>query len=235
MPELDPKLGRYAERVLRARGVEVKLDTKVKSIGAEGVTLSDGECMPCRTLVWAAGNAPHPLVGTLGCRKERGRAIVDEYLRVPGADGVWALGDCALVPDPRTNGYHPPTAQHASRQAKIVARNLAAALGRGRMRPFSFRTLGQLASIGRRAGVAQISGFRFSGFVAWWLWRTIYLAKLPRLERKLRVALDWTLDLFFSKDLVQSPAGGGPALSQVRERIAPRAASAQEPAVVMAP
>jgi NADH dehydrogenase len=116
-----------------------------------------------------------------------------------------------MVPDPLTGGFHPPTAQHASRQAKVVAHN-------GRPRRFSFRTLGQLASIGRRAGVARIFGMQFSGFVAWWLWRTIYLAKLPRFERKLRVALDWTLDLFFSKELVQSPAGGGPSLDVARRR-----------------
>lgn len=220
LPELDGRLGRYAERVLRGRGVEVRLETKVSSLGPDGVKLSDGELLPCRTLVWAAGNAPHALLGTLPCKKERGRLLVDEHLRVQETPGVWALGDCALVPDPRTGGFHPPTAQHASRQAKTVARNIAAALGRGRAKPFSFRTLGQLASIGHRAGVAQILGMRFSGFLAWWLWRTIYLAKLPRLERKLRVCLDWTLDLFFSKDLVQSPAGGGPDLAQARRRLA---------------
>lgn len=231
LPELDSRLGRYAERVLRQRGVEVRLGTKVAGMDATSVQLTDGERLPSRTLVWAAGNAPHALLGTLPCARERGRVLVDEFLRVPGFDGLWALGDCALVPDPRTGGFHPPTAQHASRQARVVAGNIAAALGRGRVRAFSFRTLGQLASIGRRAGVAQILGLRFSGFVAWWLWRTIYLAKLPRLERKLRVALDWTLDLFFSKDLVQSPSGGGPALHQARQA-ANRLAQARTPAAV---
>jgi NADH:ubiquinone reductase (H+-translocating) len=216
LPELDERLGRYAEDKLRERGVEVRLGTKVAGIGDDGVQLGDGERLPCRTLVWAAGNAPHHLVAGLPCGQQRGRVLVDEFLRVPGFDGVWALGDCALVPDPRTGGFHPPTAQHASRQARTVARNIRAALGHGRAQPFSFRTLGQLASIGRRAGVAQVLGLRFSGFVAWWLWRTIYLAKLPRFERKLRVALDWTLDLFFSKDLVLSPRGGGPALGAAR-------------------
>lgn len=224
LPELDGKLGRYAEQVLRARGVEIRLGTKVASIDGDGLQLSDGERLPCRTLVWAAGNAPHALLGSLPCAKERGRVCVDPFLAVAGHEGVWALGDCALVPDPRTGGHHPPTAQHASRQAKVVAANIAAALGHGRRRPFSFRTLGQLASIGRRAGVAQILGMCFSGFLAWWMWRTIYLAKLPRLERKLRVALDWTLDLFFSKDLVQSPTGGGPALGQARRLAAARPA-----------
>lgn len=232
LPELDPGLGRYTERVLRSRGVEVHLGTKVDSLGPEGVQLSNEERLPCRTLVWAAGNAPHRLVGGLPCQKERGRLLVDTYLRAAGHAGVWALGDCALVPDPRTGGFHPPTAQHACRQAKIVANNIAAALGRGRSKPFSFRTLGQLASIGHRRGVAQLLGMRFSGFFAWWLWRTIYLAKLPRLERKLRVCLDWTLDLFFSKDLVQSPAGGGPPLQPSNQRFQ---ASAKRPLAPVGP
>jgi NADH dehydrogenase len=116
---------------------------------------------------------------------------------------VWALGDCALVPDTRTGGAHPPTAQHALREARTVARNIAASV-RGRpVRPFAFRTIGQLAAIGRRTGVARIFGVNFSGFFAWWLWRTVYLAKLPRIEKKVRVAIDWTLDLVFPRDFVQ--------------------------------
>jgi NADH dehydrogenase len=113
------------------------------------------------------------------------------------------LGDCALVPDRRTGKPHPPTAQHALREGKVVARNVEAAIRGGKKSTFDFAALGQLAAIGRRTGVAQILGFKFSGFVAWFLWRTIYLSKLPRFEKKVRVALDWTLDLFFSKDLVQ--------------------------------
>ena len=121
---------------------------------------------------------------------------------MPELPGVWALGDCAWIPD--ANGKpHPPTAQHALRQGAVVAHNVRAHLRGEPLRAFSFATLGQLATIGRRAGVAQIFGLRFSGFLAWWLWRTIYLAKLPRAEKKLRVMLDWTLDLVFSKDLVQ--------------------------------
>jgi NADH dehydrogenase len=126
--------------------------------------------------------------------------LVDEYLAVPDRPGVWALGDCALVPDARSGGFHPPTAQHALREGRTAARNAVAAVLGGSKRPFRFRTLGQLAAIGRRTGVAKVFGVRFSGFVAWWLWRTIYLSKLPRLEKKVRVALDWTLDLCFAKD-----------------------------------
>jgi NADH dehydrogenase len=116
---------------------------------------------------------------------------------------VWALGDCASIPDKETGRPYPPTAQHALRQGKILGANIAATLRGKAKRPFAFKTIGQLAAIGRRTGVAKILGVKFSGFIAWWLWRTIYLSKLPRLEKKLRVALDWTLDLAFSKDLVQ--------------------------------
>jgi NADH dehydrogenase len=122
---------------------------------------------------------------------------------VEGWPGVWALGDCASVPDPATGRPCPPTAQHALRQGKVVARNIEAAVRGRAKRPFTFKTLGQLAAIGRRTGVANILGVNFSGFVAWWLWRTVYLSKLPRLEKKVRVAIDWTLDLVFARDFVQ--------------------------------
>ena len=121
---------------------------------------------------------------------------------VEGYPGIWALGDCAMIPDEH-GGYQPPTAQHASREGKVLAHNIVAnSLGKDLI-PFRFNTLGLLASIGRRTGVARILGVNFSGFLAWWLWRTIYLLKLPRVEKKVRVALDWTLDVFFTKDFVQ--------------------------------
>ena len=138
-------------------------------------------------------------------------------LRVPGWSGVWALGDCALVPDGNTGQYHPPTAQHALREGKTLAKNLIATVRGGALKPFSFSTIGQLAAIGRRTGVANIFGMNFSGFLAWWMWRTIYLSKLPRFEKKLRVALDWTLDLLFTKDLVQFQTFRAPTISHSRE------------------
>jgi NADH dehydrogenase len=116
---------------------------------------------------------------------------------------VWALGDCAVIPDSQTGKPYPPTAQHALRQGRVLAENILATIRGGQKKPFVFKTIGLLASIGRRTGIAQILGVNFSGFVAWWLWRTIYLSKLPRLEKKVRVALDWLLDVVFSKDLVQ--------------------------------
>ena len=129
--------------------------------------------------------------------------MVDEMLAVPNSPGVWALGDCAIVPDRLTGKPHPPTAQHALREARTAAQNVIAAIDGRAPAAFSFRTIGQLAAIGRRTGVARIFGIKFSGFFAWWLWRTIYLIKLPRFEKKVRVAIDWTLDLVFAKDFVQ--------------------------------
>jgi NADH dehydrogenase len=218
LPELSPALGAYAQRKLRARGVEVRTATKVAGVAEGEVTLTDGSTLETTTVIWTAGTTPNPLLGGLPCARERGRIRVGPDLEVPGYPGVWALGDCALVPDVRTGAFHPPTAQHAIRQGKCVARNIVAAM-RGRpKRPFTFRTVGQLASLGHRTGVAEIFGVKFSGFVAWWLWRTVYLAKLPRFEKKLRVALDWTLDLLFSKDLVKLTARDE---TVVRRRTAP--------------
>jgi NADH dehydrogenase len=143
------------------------------------------------------------LLGALACSKEKGKLIVDENLEIPGQPGVWALGDCAAIRDRQSGKLYPPTAQHALRQGKVVAHNVMAAIRGTAKKPFVFSTIGQLAAIGRRTGVANILGVNFSGFIAWWMWRTIYLSKLPRLEKKVRVALDWSLDLLFSKDLVQ--------------------------------
>jgi len=200
LPELGSKLGAYAQRKLAARGVEIITRTRVTAVRDGLVELSDGRTIPATTLIWAAGNAPNPLVAGLPVPKSGGRILVNEYLEVDGFTGVWALGDCASIPDRKTGGFHPPTAQHAIREGRCVARNVVADIVGGRKKPFRFSTLGRLAAIGRRTGVANVFGLNFSGFLAWWLWRTIYLFKLPRLEKKMRVALDWTLDLCFAKD-----------------------------------
>jgi NADH:quinone reductase (non-electrogenic) len=203
LPELDEKLGVYAQRKLAGRKVEVRLNAKVEGFSDRTVRLSDGTTIHTNTLVWTAGTSPSPLVETIPCTKERGRLLVTETLELQDWPGVWALGDCSAIPDRRTGRFCPPTAQHALREAKVVAHNVIATVrGKEKMR-FDFSTIAQLAAIGRRTGVANILGINFSGFIAWWLWRTIYLSKLPRLEKKLRVAFDWTLDLIFSKDLVQ--------------------------------
>jgi NADH dehydrogenase len=203
LPELGDRLGAYTRKKLAARGVEIRVNTRVAAVRDGNVELNDGTLIETCTLIWTAGTSAHPLCSDLPCPNERGRVKVDEFMQVEGWPGVWALGDCAVVPDPATGKPYPPTAQHAIRQGKVLAGNIAAALDGGKKRPFRFATLGLLAAIGRRAGVANILGMQFSGFIAWFLWRSIYLSKLPRLEKKARVAIDWALDLFFSKDLVQ--------------------------------
>ena len=202
LPELGESLGRHTQKVLEGRGVEIQLNTRVKSMTENKVFLAYTAPIPCGTLVWTAGTVPSPLISTLLCAKERGRIVVNQFLQVPDWPDVWAVGDCAFVPDIKNPGKsHPPTAQHAIREGKVVAQNIAAALLGRPGKPFSFKTIGLLASIGRRTGVARIFGYNFSGFFAWWIWRTIYLSKLPGLDKKVRVAFDWTLDLIFPKDV----------------------------------
>ena len=220
LPELDGSLGSYAQQKLAQRGVEIRLETAVASMSERGVTLSDGTFIKTRTLIWTAGTAPNPLLATLPCPKDKGKVIVDSTLEIPGWPGVWALGDCAAIRDPESGKLYPPTAQHALRQGKVLARNIIASLRGTAKQPFVFSTIGQLAAIGRRTGIANIMGVNFSGFIAWWMWRTIYLIKLPRLEKKVRVVLGWSLDLFFSKDLVQFKTNA--------TLIAPRAGEAKQ-------
>ena len=214
LPELSEKLGTYAQRILTERKVEIRLKTRVAALSDREVELSDGTKITTNTVIWTAGTSPNPMLDSLPCKKERGRVLVNEYMEVPDWPGVWALGDCALVPDPTTGTAHPPTAQHALREGKVMADNILAAIEGRRKKAFAFSTLGQLAALGRRCGVANILGVNFSGFFAWWLWRTIYLSKLPRFEKKVRVALDWTLDLIFSKDLVQFLTRRAPTMSR---------------------
>lgn len=219
LPELGEKLGTYAQRKLTEQQVEIYANCKVTAVTDHDVTLSNGTTVPTNTLVWTAGISPHTLLATLPCHKEKGRVLVNEYLDVPGWRGVWALGDCALVPDRKTETFHPPTAQHALREGKLAARNILATLRGEPVKPFVYSTLGLLAPIGKRTGVANILGINFSGFLAWWLWRTIYLLKLPRFEKKLLVALDWTLDVLFSKDLVHFRTTRPPSPPSTEERL----------------
>jgi len=226
LPELGEKLGTYAQKKLAARKVEIRVNTKVVAVSDDGVDLSDGTMIEGKTIIWTAGTSPHPLVEALPCIKERGRLTTNEFLGLPNWSGIWALGDCAAVPDPRTGRPCPPTAQHALRQGKVVAHNVCAAVRGGSKKKFAFSGLGQLAAIGNRTGVANILGVNFSGFVAWWLWRTIYLSKLPGIEKNVRLALDWTLDLLLSKDLVQFLTARAPTVSRMDDsdpvRLSPR-------------
>lgn len=203
LSELGENLGLYAQEKLRERKVEVQTGTRVLGFSGNRVELSSGEAVKTATLIWTAGVTPASVLTDLPCKKEKGRLVVDENLEVPDFPGVWAVGDSAWILNRKTGKPHPPTAQHAIREATQVGKNIVAAIRSAPKKPFVFSTLGQLATIGRRTGVANILGINFSGFFAWFLWRSIYLLKLPRFEKKLRVALGWTLDLFFPPDIVQ--------------------------------
>jgi NADH dehydrogenase len=205
LPEFDPKLGHYTADKLRQAGIDVRLQTGVKTYDGRVVQLDPGEPIPAGTLLWSAGVAPDRIVQGLPLKKNKGRIVVDTCMRSVDRPEVWGIGDAASVPDV-TNGDkpHPATAQAAIRQGPRLAKNIeAVVLGTGEPRPFKYKMMGQLAAIGQRNGTAQVFGFRFSGFLAWFMWRTIYLSKLPGIEKKVRVGIAWGLDLFFSRDLVQ--------------------------------
>jgi NADH dehydrogenase len=214
LPELGQELGTYTQARLAERGVDVLLNTKVAGFNGSRTVLSNGLEIDARTIVWTAGISANPMLDCIPCERSRGRLVVNEFLQSPDRPNVWAVGDCASITDPATGQTYPPTAQHALREGACVARNIAAEINGTPKAAFSFSTIGLLAAIGRRTGVANILGFKFSGFFAWWLWRTIYLAKLPRLEKKVRVALDWTLDVLFAKDLVQFGTRRAPTISR---------------------
>ncbi|WP_326798222.1 NAD(P)/FAD-dependent oxidoreductase [Streptomyces sp. NBC_01808] len=196
LPELSPTLGGYAQRKLGGRGIEFRLGARVSKATAEDITLDSGEAIPTRTLAWTAGNRPNPLVQQIMPKP----AAVEPTMQVPDVPGLWALGDCAKIPDPE-GGVYPPTAQHAIREGKAVAGNIAAVLGGRRPAPFRFGGLGVLVSLGHRTAAGEIGGRRVSGFLAWILWRSVYLSKLPGAEKRLRVLADWTLDLVFPRDI----------------------------------
>jgi NADH:ubiquinone reductase (H+-translocating) len=226
LPELGAELGRHARKILSRDGIDVRTHTRLARVDGAAIELSDGTKLEAATVVWTAGTSPNPLVAALPVALERGRIRVGETLELPGRPNVFALGDCAAIPNGQPNGFHPPTAQHAAREARVAAANVFARLEGGTPRKrFRYRAIGQLAAIGHRSGVARIAGVNFSGFIAWWLWRTIYLAKLPRAEKKLRVMIDWTLDLVFSKDVVQY-LGARDALDRHGKRMPEESAAA---------
>ncbi|HEY2047656.1 MAG TPA: FAD-dependent oxidoreductase, partial [Candidatus Udaeobacter sp.] len=205
LPELGEELGRYAEGKLRERKVEVIKGQRVANYDGVVVTLSDGTAIPAGTLIWTAGVKPSPVISSLPCQKERGRLLVNEDMSVPGVVGLWAAGDCAAIPDVKggTDKFYPPTAQHGIREGVTVAKNIEATILGRPLEPFRFKMLGQLAAIGHHTGVAMVFGIKFSGFIAWWFWRSVYLMKLPRLAKKLRVMASWTLDIFFGQEIEQ--------------------------------
>ena len=230
LPELGQELGDYAEHKLRERKVDVIKGVRVASYDGTVITLTDGNKISASTLTWTAGVKPSPVIAPLPCQKERGRLLVSEYLAATGVPGLWAAGDCAAVPISNTDKFHPPTAQHGLREGLVAAKNIAAVVLDRPLKPFPFTTLGQLATIGRRTGVAMVFGMKFSGFIAWCLWRSVYLMKLRRLAKKLRVMVGWTLDLFFSRDIEQMiTLRDVEALSDLAGRIRARAKDSVPP------
>jgi NADH dehydrogenase len=200
LPEIPARLGDYAARELWKRGVDIRVSTTLESVEDHAATLSDGSRLETETVVWTAGVKANPLLGELGLPlDDRGRVIVDPRLKVEGSDDVWALGDCARVPNEATPGrFDPPTCQHALRQARRLAKNLT-----GPPRPYRYRMLGQVATLGRHKGIAEVLGLRLRGFPGWFVTRTYHLYQLPLFTRKLRVVVDWTVALFFRRDIAE--------------------------------
>ena len=206
MPEIGPKLAEFAVRELRGRGIEIRTSTTLEEVTADSARLSDGEVVPTRTLVWTAGVKPHPVVARFGLPlDERGRIVTDSRLHVPGFDNVWAIGDCAAVPDPARKGQPcPPTAQHAIRQGRVVGRNVAAALGGdGRGRKFTYKTKGVFVDMGRRKAVATSGPITWSGMAAWMLARSYHLVMMPGAGRRARLLVDWNIGLLFGRDTAE--------------------------------
>jgi NADH:quinone reductase (non-electrogenic) len=206
LPEIPHRLGDYADEELRSRGVEIHVGTTLESVSAEEAALGNGTRIPTSTLVWTAGVVPSPLLREWSLPlDERGRVEVDELLRVRGHEHVWALGDCARVPNARSDRPDPPTCQHALRQARRLAKNL-----QGPPEPYGYRMLGQVATLGRHKGIADVLGLKLRGFPGWWVTRTYHLYQLPLAQRKLRVVVDWTVGLFFRRDIVELGQLGHP-------------------------
>jgi NADH dehydrogenase len=203
LPEIDQDLADYALRELRGRGIDIKLETQLKEVGPTSVTLSTGEVVPTKTLVWTAGVVPAPILQQLSVPlDERGRVPVDDHLRVEGLDSVWAIGDCAAAPDPR-GGLCPPTAQHAVRQGPVAARNIAAQLGIGDSEAFEYRSEASFVNLGRYKAVGRIGDRKFHGFPAWFLARSYHMSQIPGYARKAHAILDWTASMPFKRDLAE--------------------------------
>jgi NADH dehydrogenase len=206
LPDIPPPLGGYAAAELRKRGIEIHVDTTLESVSAHAAVLGNGTQISTHTLVWTAGVAPNPLLREWSLPlDERGHVEVDELLSVRGHEHVWALGDCALVPNSRSDRPDPPTCQHALRQARRLAKNLA-----GQPEPYGYRMMGQVATLGRHKGIAEVLGLRLRGFLGWWVTRSYHLYQLPTAQRKVRVVVDWTVSLFFRRDIAELGQLGHP-------------------------
>jgi NADH:ubiquinone reductase (H+-translocating) len=215
LPEMTDDLAQFAQRLLKKRGVDIRLRCRLEAATGQEAILSNGEPIMTKTIVSTVPSSPHPILERLDLAKgKNARLIVDRSLRVDGTENVWAIGDCALVPTPDGAGVCPPTAQHALRQGRTVAHNVVAAIRGGEPKRFDFNGLGQMGALGHHSAVAQILGVKLSGFIAWWLWRTIYLMKLPGWGRRLKVATSWTLDLLLPAELVELRLTGAAGIMQ---------------------
>jgi NADH dehydrogenase len=241
MPEIPAQLADFATRELRGRGIAIRTSTTLESVTTDTAVLSGGEVIPTRTLVWTAGVKPHPVIARLGLPlDDQGRIKVDRTLRVEGHEHVWALGDAAAVPDPAKKGKAatPPTAQHAIRQGKLAGRNVAASIGNGAVKSFTFKTKGVFVDMGQGQAVATTLGIRWRGIPAWWLARSYHLAMLPGTKRKLRLLVDWNIQLLFGRDASElgglgrapglgvDPTGGGMLVAEDNGASAPDGATA---------
>jgi NADH dehydrogenase len=214
MPTIQPQLADFTTNLLRKRGIEIMLETQVKGVTETSVELSSGETIPSRTVCWTAGVTGSPAAGRLGLPLEQGRISCTEEMRVVGYKNIWALGDVAAIPDPARPGFPcPPTAQHAIRQGKLMGRNIVAALappGSKHVKPFTFKTLGAFADLGRQKAVANLMGMRVKGFIAWAICRFYHLAWMPGLRRKVRLIGDWSVDFWFLRDTAEMGQLGHP-------------------------
>jgi NADH dehydrogenase len=201
LPELPPRLGAAALASLRRRGVDVRLQVKAAAVTARAVALADGALLAAQNVICTIGTRPNALLERLGLPLERGRVRVAGDLQVPGCPGLWALGDCALVPNAADGHFAPPTAQFAVREAQHLAGNLLAMLHGAPSTPFSARSRGMMAAIGHRKGVAEVFGVGVTGLPAWLLWSAFYLSQMPTLRRKLRIFVEWTWGMFFPADI----------------------------------
>ena len=237
MPEIQPPLSEWAMDLLRKRGMDFKLETSVKEVHEDHVVLSTDEVLPTRTLVWTAGVKASPVAAQLGLPLDRGRIVTRPDLRVDGFDNIWAVGDVAAVPNPAMPGMPcPPTAQHAIRQGNLLGKNIAAALKGGEPKPFTFKTLGSFADIGRRKAVANLMGHKVKGFLAWIIARTYHLAWMPGWDRRFRLMTDWTVGAIFPRDIAEmTRIGHTPPLDEPLLPPAPAQAELPAPAVTATP
>ena len=227
LPEMPEDMGEYAARKLRQRGYAIHLGTPMKEVREDGVVIGDGQFIPARTVIWTGGVQPSPVGRESGIETDKaGRAVVKPTMETSRA-GVWAIGDCALIPKSEEEGYHAPTAQNAVREAKRLARNIVASVD-GRtddVRPFEYDVIGTLASIGHHTGVGVVFGIKVRGWLAWFMWRGYYWSRVPGIGGKARVALDWFANALFGSDPVQLkvdyPGAGGMGPSGKR-RATPR-------------